>query len=307
MTSEAQTAKDMAVFAERLQSLLSDLLEGSDSSEPRLMEAMRYTVLAGGKRLRPYIVDVSASLFEVAAPLRMRVGAAIEMIHCYSLIHDDLPAMDDDDLRRGVPTCHRMFDEATAILAGDALLTMAFEILSQKETHPDPEVRVDLVLALARASGAHGMVAGQMLDINSEHVAVTLEKAENLSRLKTGALISYSAEAGAILGKAGPEARQALKNFGRDIGLAFQINDDLLDVEGNEAAAGKRLGKDVQAGKATFPSLLGADRARSEAQRLTESAIAQLEMFGARAGNLEALARFILTPELDSVLLAASS
>ncbi|HAD86821.1 MAG TPA: farnesyl-diphosphate synthase, partial [Rhodospirillaceae bacterium] len=234
--------------------MLDDLLPVIDTPEARVIEAMRYSSLEGGKRVRPFLVTQSAALFGVDRVSALRAAAAVEMVHCYSLVHDDLPAMDDDDLRRGQPTCHIKFDDATAILAGDALLTMAFQVLADPATHTDPSVRADLVLALSKAAGAHGMVGGQMMDIWAEENELNVAQITRLQRMKTGELIAVSAEAGAILGKASEDARAALHAYAHDIGLAFQIADDLLDVEGDAATVGKATGKDAGAGKATFVS-----------------------------------------------------
>jgi farnesyl diphosphate synthase len=241
------------------------------------------------------MVTASARLFAVAESCALRAAAAVEMVHCYSLVHDDLPAMDDDDLRRGQPTCHVRFDEATAILAGDALLTRAFEVLADVPTHPDPHVRSQLVLALARAAGAEGMVGGQMLDLLAENASLDMPEITRLQRMKTGALIAFACEAGAILGKAAEPARHALRAYAHDLGLAFQIADDLLDVEGTAAEVGKKTGKDAAAGKATFVSLLGVERAKAQAQMLAEQACRHLEMFDEKADYLRELARFVVT------------
>jgi len=245
---EAQRATDAA---------LRRLIPEVETPESRVFEAMRYSALAGGKRIRPFLVISCADIFNVSRNCSERVAAAVEMVHTYSLIHDDLPAMDDDDLRRGQPTCHKKFDEATAILAGDALLTLAFEVLADDETHRQPEVRSELVLELARAIGAKGMVGGQMLDLWAEDHALDVPEITRLQRMKTGALIAYSCNAGAILGRADGHQRQLLNGYAHDIGLAFQIIDDLLDVDGNAEELGKATNKDAAAGKATFVSLLG--------------------------------------------------
>lgn len=284
----------LARFAEAVEAQLAELLPDSDGPENRLFAAMSYAVLGAGKYLRPYLVEASASMFGVPAARRRRTGAAVEMIHAYSLVHDDLPSMDDDDLRRGLPSCHRAFDEATAILAGDSLLALAFQTLTEESTHPDPSVRCELAGALAAAAGPHGMVGGQMIDLRSEHAAVDVEAALRLARLKTGALISFSAAAGAILGAAGPDARRALESFGLEFGLAFQIVDDLLDVEGDETRLGKRVGKDAAAGKATVVSLLGVAGARREVRRIGASARAHLDPFGDRARELRAVTDYAL-------------
>jgi farnesyl diphosphate synthase len=284
----------MAENARAVNELLERLLKMHDGRESRLMEAMRYSTLAGGKRIRPFLVSASARLFTVAESCALRVAAAVEMVHCYSLVHDDLPAMDDDDLRRGQPTCHIRFDEATAILAGDALLTKAFEVLGEPATHPDPQVRCNLVSALAKAAGDEGMVGGQMLDLMAEEAKLDMPEITRLQRMKTGALITFSCEAGAILGKAAEPAHLALRAYAHDLGLAFQIADDLLDVEGSAAEVGKKTGKDAAAGKATFVSLLGVERARAQADMLAEQAARHLEMFEEKADHLRELARFVV-------------
>jgi farnesyl diphosphate synthase len=256
-------------------------------------EGMRYAT-RGGKRLRGLLVIESAALFGVPEPRAVRAAAAIEALHAYSLVHDDLPCMDDDDLRRGKPTVHVAWNEATAVLAGDALQTLAFELLADPATHPDGAVRADLCLALARASGLGGMVGGQALDLAAETAAAPLdaEAIAALQHLKTGALIAFAAEAGAILGGAGPDDRARLAAFARDLGAAFQIRDDLLDVEGDAGAAGKRLGKDAAAGKATFVTTLGVEAARARAGALADRAASRLAPFGARAATLAAAAAF---------------
>jgi farnesyl diphosphate synthase len=274
--------------------VLDRLLPLDDTPEVRITEAMRYATLNGGKRLRPLLVMSGASLFGVAEECALRTAAAVEMVHCYSLVHDDLPAMDDDELRRGQPTCHVAFDEATAILAGDGLLTRAFEVLSDVATHSDPQVRCDLIGGLGRAIGAAGMVGGQMLDLLAENQSLEIAEVTRLQRLKTGALIGFACESGAILGKASKTARHALHAYAHDLGLAFQIVDDLLDVEGDPEEVGKRTGKDADAGKATFVSLLGRERARFQADMLADQAAQHLEMFGEKADLLGALARFVV-------------
>ena len=284
----------LAENARDVDAVLDSLLPLHDDPESRLMEAVRYSTLAGGKRIRPFLVISSAKLFDVSEPSARRVAAAIEMVHCYSLIHDDLPAMDNDDLRRGLPTCHVKFDEATAILAGDALLTRAFEVLADPATHPDPRVRSDLVAELAHAAGPEGMVGGQMLDLLAEHQRLEMAEVTRLQRMKTGALIAISCESGAILGKATDAARQALHAYAHDLGLAFQIADDLLDVEGDEAEVGKKTGKDQGAGKATFVSLLGPERARAQSDMLASQAVEHLEIFSKNAEPLRALAEFVV-------------
>lgn len=284
----AQNARDV-------DAVLDSLLPANDDREARLMEAVRYSTLSGGKRIRPFLVRSSADLFGVSHGLALRVAAAVEMIHSYSLIHDDLPAMDNDDLRRGMPTCHVKFDEATAILAGDALIARAFEVLAEPATHPDPRVRADLVVEIARASGAEGMVGGQMLDLLAAQWKLEIAEITRLQRLKTGALIAASCEAGAILGKAAEAHRHALRAYAHDLGLAFQIADDLLDVEGSAEETGKRTHKDESAGKATFVSILGAERARAQSHMLAHQAIQHLDAFSGQAEPLRALALFVVT------------
>ncbi len=273
---------------------LDRLIVLPDGPESRVHEAMRYSSLDGGKRLRPFLVMQSAALFNVAEGAAIRVACAIEMIHCYSLIHDDLPCMDNDDLRRGRPTCHRQFDEQTALLAGDALLTRAFEVLAGEATHSDPAVRCELVAQLAHASGADGMVGGQMVDLRAAEFTMDVAAITRLQQMKTGRLFGFSCEAGAVLGKAPAPQRQALRNYARDLGLAFQIADDLLDVEGDAAEVGKKVGKDADAGKATFVSLLGIDRAKAQADMLATQAADHLEPFGAKADLLRDVARYIV-------------
>ena len=288
------TPEELSGFAAEMEAVLAALLPSGRGPEEKLYAAMSYALLGGGKCLRPYVVDASAGMFGVPAARRRRVGAAVEMIHAFSLVHDDLPALDDGDLRRGKPSCHRAFDEATAILAGDGLHSLAFEVLAGPDTHPDPGVRVELVAALTAATGRRGMLGGQAIDLGSERVAVGADIAAKLARLKTGALFAFSASAGAILGEADGDARAALESFGSEFGLAFQILDDLLDVEGDEAALGKKVRKDMAAGKATFVSILGIEGARREMRRVASSALASLEMFGERARPLRAVAEYAL-------------
>jgi farnesyl diphosphate synthase len=291
---EEYLTQAMTTLAEAVDRQLRDFLPVPKGAHGRLVEAMRYSVFAGGKRLRPFLVVTSADLFAVSKKRSLRVAAAIECIHCYSLIHDDLPAMDDDATRRGKPTCHKKFDEATAILAGDALMTLAFEILSDPATHADANVRCELIQALAAASGLHGMVGGQIIDLASENKELDMGEITRLQQLKTGALICFSVEAGAILGKASPHMRQLLQGYARDLGLAFQIADDLLDHEGDPAEVGKATGKDAERGKATFVSLMGAERARQQADILADQAIEHLVEFGDKAILLKGLARFVV-------------
>jgi farnesyl diphosphate synthase len=288
----------LAETAEAVEDTLAKLLPEVDTAEARLFEAMRYATLNGGKRLRPFLVLTTAGLFHVGRSHALRVAAAVEMVHSYSLVHDDLPAMDDDDLRRGVPTTHRKFDEATAILAGDALLTRAFEVVGATATHADPAVRCQLVVDLAQAAGPHGMVGGQMIDMVTERgqagdgfdvAAVT-----RMHQMKTGRLIGFSCTAGATLGKAPLRIKQALQAYAHDLGLAFQIVDDLLDVEGDPAEMGKSRGKDAASGKATFVSLLGVERAREQAARLGAQAVSHLKPFDGEADLLRDVAAYVL-------------
>ena len=275
---------------------LGDWLDRGSQSEGvpvRLTAAMRHAVLGGGKRLRPFLVLESARLCGVKDEEAVNAAAALECVHCYSLVHDDLPAMDDDDLRRGRPTVHKAFDEATAILAGDTLLTLAFEILADPGTHHDPAVRSELALGLARSSGGAGMAGGQMLDL--EAPGQTLGEAEilRLQSMKTGALIRFSCEAGAILAQTDERRRHALLDYGRALGLAFQLADDLLDVEGDAALVGKAVAKDSEAGKATLVSLIGVDEARNRLGEMIGVASDALAPFGADAATLIAAAHFV--------------
>lgn len=259
----------------------------------RVVDAMRHGALDGGKRLRPFLVIAAADMFDAPRPRSIRAGCAVEMIHCYSLVHDDLPAMDDSDLRRGRPSAHKAYDEATAILAGDALLTQAFEILADPATHPDANVRCRLALELARASGKEGMVGGQMIDIYAEQKSFDLASIEELQRLKTGAIIRFSAMGGGIVGGASDAEIEALRLYAEDLGLAFQIVDDLLDAFGDAEALGKPIGQDADMDKATFVKLLGAEGARDKAKALVERAKSRLSRFGARAEPLKGAADFV--------------
>lgn len=280
--------------ADAVEAVLDDLLEEPEGPEAQVVKAMRYSALGGGKRVRPFLVMASSRLFNVADECALRVAAALEMVHCYSLVHDDLPAMDNDDLRRGQPTCHIKFDEATAILAGDALLTRAFEVLADEQTHPDPKVRCELVAELAKASGMNGMVGGQMIDLMAETRELDIPEITRLQRLKTGALITFACKAGAILGKTHKVKRDALKKYGHDLGLAFQIADDLLDVEASEEETGKKVGKDADRGKATFVSLLGVERAREQAHMLSTQACKHLDIFDEKTELLRAMAQYVV-------------
>jgi farnesyl diphosphate synthase len=279
----------LRAVAGQVDSVLQTLLPTPTGLIGRVQEAMRYAVLVGGKRLRPFLVLRSAELFGVPLERAERVAAAIELLHTYSLVHDDLPCMDDDDLRRGQPTTHKKFDEATAVLAGDALLTLAFEILGDPATHPSGEVRAELVLRLAKAAGSEGMIGGQMVDIEAPNNDFGREEVLLLQRLKTGALFEFSCEAGPILGQAGLEDRDRLKAYAADLGLAFQVADDLIDATGSAEAAGKAVGKDAEKGKATLVSLLGIEGARAEALALARRAADSVAPYGLKASDLAAL------------------
>jgi farnesyl diphosphate synthase len=270
------------------------MLAVPDDPRAELYQAMRHAAIGGGKRLRPLLVFATAGLFGVDRECTARTACAIEAVHVYSLIHDDLPAMDDDDMRRGKPTVHRAFNEAAAILAGDSLHALGFEWLADPATHPDPYVRAELVLELARAAGPSGMAGGQAMDLKAETETFDLNTVTRLQAMKTGALISCAVELGAILGRVAPEGRTGLRGYARDIGLAFQISDDLLDVEGDEEKAGKKLRKDESAGKETFVSLLGVDRARGQARMLVDQAIDHLRTYGQEADLLRSIARYVL-------------
>lgn len=273
---------------------LDALLPKVTGPEAPVLEAMRYAALGGGKRLRAFLVIQSGSLFGVDRRSLGRVAAAVECVHAYSLVHDDLPAMDDDDLRRGKPTVHKAFDEATAILAGDALLTHAFALIGSPEAHGDPFVRCELVTRLAQASGHAGMVGGQMMDMAFEGKAPSLAEITRMQRMKTAALLNFSCEAGAILGKASQPMRNALQAYGQELGLAFQIADDLLDAEGDAGETGKAVGKDAERGKTTVVSVLGVERARMQAKALAEQAVRHLDLFDRKADFLRAAAGFVI-------------
>ena len=293
--SQLEFEQRLIAFAGTIGTHLDRLLAVAGSRAPRLIDAMRYALLAPGKRMRPFIVAESARLFDVDAGQALQVGAALECVHCYSLIHDDLPAMDDDDLRRGRPSLHKAFDEATAILAGDALLTFAFEILASADTHRDPAVRGELVADLAKAAGKDGMAGGQMLDLaaESENVA-DIDRIVTLQAMKTGALFRFACLSGAILGEAAEHDRSALAFYADRIGLAFQVADDILDVESSSAALGKSTGKDKAAGKATFVDLLGLAGAKAEARKLVAEAQDALALFGNKAVVLVAAAEYVI-------------
>ena len=279
-----------------IDSVFDALLPIPDDTSARLIEAMRYAAIGGGKRVRPLLVCSTANLFGVSRDAALRAGAAIEAIHVYSLIHDDLPCMDNDDLRHGKPTLHKAYNEATAVLTGDALHALAFEILADDATSEDPFTRSELILTLGQASGMSGMAGGQMMDMvaDEEGVKYDLQAITRLQQLKTGALLAASVEMGAILGKVAPQGRMHLRAYARDIGLAFQIADDLLDVEGDFDKAGKALRKDDEQGKQTFVTLMGVDKAREQARALVDQAVLRLASYGAEADILRALARYIV-------------
>ena len=270
------------------------LLTVPDDARAPLFEAMRYAAIGGGKRLRPLLLIATAGIFHVDRSTAIRVAAAVEAIHVYSLVHDDLPCMDDDDMRRGKPTTHKAFGDATAVLAGDSLHALAFEILASSGTHADPYVRSELIATLALASGPDGMAGGQMMDLEAEKTTFDLPTITRLQALKTGALIAASVEMGAILGHVAVEGRSHLRGYARDVGLAFQIVDDIMDVEGDEALAGKALNKDADAGKETFVSLMGLDRAKQQAAMLVDQSLSHLAGYGSEADLLRDIARFVL-------------
>ncbi len=296
LTPEYQALLDQALadVAHDVDARFDDVLQVPGDARAQLYNAMRHAAIGGGKRLRPLLVRAAANLFNVDDRAALNVGTAIEAVHVYSLIHDDLPCMDDDALRRGKPTVHIAFDEATAVLAGDSLQMVAFAMLADDATHADPFVRNELILALARASGPDGMAGGQMMDLVAEGQTLDLHAITRLQQLKTGALIGVCLESGAILGRVAPEGRGPLRLYARDIGLAFQIVDDLIDVTGDVAVAGKALGKDADAGKATFVSIMGVDRARDQAQQLVEQAVGHLAGYGKEADLLRAIAYYVL-------------
>jgi farnesyl diphosphate synthase len=304
VSSENSFNSRLNSIAADTESLLDRLMEGApldgERSRPkRLLDSIRYSSLGGGKRFRPFLVVESAALFGVPHTQALMAGAALECVHCYSLVHDDMPAMDNDDLRRGRPTTHKAFDDATAILAGDSLLTYAFDILSRPQTHSSADVRIKLVMALARASGLGGMVGGQILDLAAEGRFAdvprpqTLADVETLQAMKTGALIRFGCNAGAILGEANDERYRALDTYGAAVGQAFQIADDLLDIEGDTATVGKQTGKDAAAGKATIVGVLGIAKSKERLKSLVAEASDALSVFGASAEVLKAAARFV--------------
>jgi len=303
-SSETFLSQLSAVAAET-ETLIGELfaaqpLDGERARPARLLDAVRYASLNGGKRFRPFLVVASSALFDVPRSRALLAGAALECVHCYSLVHDDLPSMDNDDLRRGQPTAHKKYDEATAILAGDGLLTYAFDIMARPETHPDAAVRIELVLALARASGLGGMVGGQMLDLAAEGrfddgqlQSFSEDGVATLQAMKTGALLRFACEAGAILAQATPAQRATMTKFGAVLGQAFQIADDILDVESDAATLGKAAGKDAGAGKATLVSVLGMAKAKERLQGLVAEAEQLLAPFGAKGEVLKQAAHFV--------------
>ncbi|MEN3973299.1 polyprenyl synthetase family protein [Sphingomicrobium sp. XHP0235] len=293
MTAPVDLQAEAGATAAAIDNLFSKLLAKPGDARDPLYDAMCHAAIDGGKRMRPLLVKAASRLFNVPIERALRVGAAIEAIHVYSLIHDDLPCMDDDDLRRGKPTLHKAYDEAIAVLAGDSLHDLAFALLAHEATHPEAQVRVDLIAELAKAAGPDGMAGGQVMDLEAEKVGqLDLDDITRLQQLKTGALIEYAVEAACILGQVGEGLRTPYRGYARNIGLAFQIADDLLDVGGDEEKAGKRLGKDADAGKATFVSLMGEHRAREQAAMLVEQANEHLAHHGEEADLLRAIARF---------------
>lgn len=284
----------LAQAAEAVNLELDRLLPRASGAHGRVQEAMRYAITVGGKRLRPFLVLQGAELFDVPRSCALRAAAAIEMVHTYSLVHDDLPCMDDDDLRRGQPTTHRKFDEATAVLAGDALLTLAFEVLADPTTHSDAAVRCQLIARLAQASGSEGMVGGQMMDLVAPDHDFTPDQVALLQRMKTGALFEFSCEAGPILAGAAAGDVASLRAYAHDLGLAFQIADDLIDATSTAEKAGKAVGKDADAGKATLVSLMGVEGARCEAMRIADRAASALSAYGPSAEALRRLPAYLV-------------
>ncbi len=296
MPSESDTefGRRLTEIADRVTVALDQLIPSAQGPEANLMRAMRHAALANGKRMRPFYVIETGALFDVPERALLRTAAALECVHTYSLVHDDLPCMDDDDYRRGQPTVHKAFDEATAVLAGDALLTLAFKILASSETHSDPVLRLKLIERLSDAAGAVGMVGGQMIDMLHQDTPRDINTITRMQRLKTGALISYSVEAAGILGGANEAERLALHGFAHDLGLAYQIADDLLDVEGDPTLVGKPVRSDEVAGKTNFVTLLGVEPARERVQMLAAQARTHLAFFGDRANILLKSVDFVL-------------
>ncbi len=285
---------EMERIARAVDQQFDQLLEIPDDPRSALYKAMRHAAIGGGKRVRPLLVMATANLFNVDENSSIRAATAVEALHVYSLIHDDLPCMDDDDLRRGKPTTHIVYGEATAVLAGDALHAMAFELLTDEQSHHDPFVRAEMASCLAKAAGPSGMAGGQMMDLAAEETTFDLQTVTRLQQLKTGALLVACVEIGAILGRVSPEGRIGLRGYAHDVGLAFQIADDILDVEGDEEKAGKALHKDAAAGKETFLSLMGLERAREQAQMLVDQAKSHLSNYGQEANLLRAIAEYIV-------------
>ena len=285
---------DLENTQKKIDKTIKSLLPRGRGIENKLFKAIEYSILSTGKRLRPFLVIQSSKLFDVDEKYALRVATAIEMIHAYSLVHDDLPSMDNDTLRRGIPTTHKKYNEATAILTGESLLTLSFQILSDDLTHNDSEVRCELISELAKAAGAQGMVAGQMMDLEAEKKKFSIGVITRIQRLKTGALIAFACNSGAILGKADKKHRFALQGFAHDIGLAYQIKDDLLDVTSTTKELGKKVKKDKKAGKKNFVSILGKERAKKQLEFLTNQAIKHLEIFDYKANLLREIARFIV-------------
>jgi farnesyl diphosphate synthase len=294
LVSKTPLGEAMARIAREIDSLFDALLPVPEDGRAELFKAIRHAAIGGGKRLRPLLLVATAEMHGADRTQALRAALAIEAIHVYSLIHDDLPCMDDDDLRHGKPTVHKAFGEAAAVLAGDALQSFAFEVVADPATSGDPFTRAELVQVLAAASGAGGMAGGQMMDLAGEGQALDVHAITRLQQLKTGALLGAAVEMGAVLAKISPEARTHLKGYARDIGLAFQIADDLIDHAGDAAKAGKAVGKDAAAGKQTFVAMVGADRAREQAAMLVEQAIAHLARHGQEADLLRAIARYIV-------------
>ncbi|QDM39866.1 polyprenyl synthetase family protein [Altererythrobacter sp. TH136] len=293
-SGDALLSDALARIQREVDAAMAGFLPVPDDARAPLVEAMRYAAIGGGKRVRPLLTVATASMYAVSRDAAVRTGCAVEAIHVYSLVHDDLPCMDDDETRHGKPTLHKAYDEATAVLAGDSLHALAFEILSMPETAGDPFVRAELTAALAAASGWNGMAGGQMMDMAASAGDYDLPTITRLQQLKTGALLGAAVEMGAILGRVPEEGRGHLRAYARDIGLAFQIADDLLDIEGDEQAAGKALRKDESAGKATFVSLMGVEAARMQARALVDQAVGHLAAHGDEADLLRSLARFIV-------------
>jgi len=292
--SETALAEAFRQISADVDGCFDALLAVPDDPRAVLYQAMRHAAIGGGKRVRPLLLTATAAMFNVDRGLAVRVACAVEAIHVYSLIHDDMPCMDNDDMRRGKPTVHKAFNDAVAVLAGDSLHALAFEILAGPQSHPDPFIRSELIYTLAEASGPNGMAGGQMMDLEAEKAKFDLPTVTKLQRLKTGALIAASVEMGAILGNVPVEGRNPLRAYARDIGLAFQIADDIMDETGDEAKAGKALHKDAAAGKETFLSLLGLKRAREQAFFLVDQAVGHLASYGREADTLRALARYIV-------------